>query len=520
MKRSARLVLALAVLLMLSVGCRLSQKPGAGPATAPPITPSPWPTPGPTEELSELRPPAVAGAFYPADPAQAQAMVDQYLSPVTPVDGEPIALIVPHAGWVYSAHVAAFGFKQIEGVAQTYDAIVIIGPNHTDPTFEAISVYAQGAFDTPVGPVPVDEALAAELLAADERIVFDRAVHAQEHSIEIQLPFLERVCPDCAFVPIIVGRPTPENVEVLSRALIDLLADKKALVIASSDLSHYPAYEDAIQVDTRTLAAVETFDPERVTAVLEAQLAQGVPGLETCACGAGPILVAMQVAQGLGADHARVLRYANSADVGGDPSQVVGYGAVMFWRWQPPELDASQQAELLGIARESLEGYFEQWQVPPIEPSADPVLNRRLGAFVTLTLGGELRGCIGQMWPQGPLVQTVAQAAVDAAVHDPRFESLTREELDQVEIEISVLSPFKRVTDVNDPEQIQVGRHGLYLLYEQARGVLLPQVPVEQGWDRATYLEQICLKAGLPTDCWEQATLYTFSAQVFNEGGH
>jgi AmmeMemoRadiSam system protein B/AmmeMemoRadiSam system protein A len=511
-----RVLLLLLTLATFSGACRpTGQDTPASSELATQATPAPSPTARPAQSFSEVRQPAVAGAFYPADPDQARAMVDQYLAPVQPLDGEPIALIVPHAGWVYSGHVAAFAYKQIEGL--DYDAVVIVAPNHSDPGFDAISVYARGAFETPLGLVPVDEALVDELLAAHERIVFQRDVHRQEHSIEVQLPFLQRVCPDCAIVPVLIGRPTPENLELLTGALTDVLRDRKALLIASSDLSHYPAYDDAVRVDTTTLAAIETMDTGLVAEVLVAQMDQGVPGLVTCACGEGPILVVMRVAQALGADHVRVLRYANSGDVGGDLTRVVGYGAAMFWHWQPPDLTGAQQVELLSIARRSLEGQLLKGEMLALDPPADPVLSRQLGAFVTLELGGELRGCIGHVHGDAPLYQTVAQAAVDAAVNDPRFPPLPADQLGDVEIEVSLLSPFKRVRDVHDAAEIEVGRHGLYLLYGQQRGVLLPQVPVEQGWERAEFLQQICFKAGLPADCWERATLYTFTAKVFGE---
>ncbi|MFX0121887.1 MAG: AmmeMemoRadiSam system protein B [Candidatus Hodarchaeota archaeon] len=522
-----QLVQAFALLLLVAAALPASACGSTEPPTPTKVeptlssAPTPLPTARPTAGFSELRPPAVAGAFYPADPDEAVAMMDHYLEAVQPVDGTPLALIVPHAGWVYSGHVAAYAYKQIEG--KRYDTVVIIGPNHTDPTFDAISVYAAGAFETPLGPVLIDAALASELLTSDERIVFDRDVHRQEHSIEVQLPFLLRVCADCSFVPIIVGQPTSQNLDVLTDALVAALRDRQALIIASSDLSHYPSYDDAVKADLRSLAAVETMDDSMVSAVIAHQMTQDVPNLVTCACGQGPIVVAMRVAQALGADHVRVLRYANSGDVSGDYARVVGYGAVMFWRWQPPELSATQQAELLSIARRSLEEHLKtdgasgSAGAVPADPPHDPVLHRRLGAFVTLKLDGELRGCIGHMYGDAPLYQIVAQAAVDAATNDPRFPPLPFHQLDEVEIEISVLSPFKRVRDINDEDEIQVGQHGLYLLFGQQRGVLLPQVPIEQKWGRAQYLEQICFKAGLPADCWEQATLYTFTAQVFDE---
>ncbi len=516
-------LLCLLILIALLGGCdsgaTVSPAPSATLAPPQETTIPPTPTARPTEEYSEVRPAAVADAFYPADPAQIETLLARYLDPVQRLDGTPIGLIVPHAGWVYSGAVAAVAYKQLEGVAPKYEAIVIIGPNHQDPDFDAVSVYAQGAFETPLGQVAVDEPLATALIEADERIVFDRDVHRQEHSIEVQLPFLQRLCPDCAIVPVIIGQPTPENLNALTQALIETLRDRRALIIASSDLSHYPRYEDAIAVDTSTLVAIESMDPELVSSVLHEQMQKGIPGLVTCACGEGPILVTLRVAQALGADHAQILRYANSGDVGGDASEVVGYGAVMFWRWEPPDLSAAEQAELLALARHTLARYLETQTLPAPDPPDNPTLQRRLGAFVTLKQTGELRGCIGHMYGDTPLYQTVAQVTVDTATKDPRFPPLPADKLDEVEIEISVLSPFKRVRDVHDPAEIEVGRHGLYLLYGRQRGVLLPQVPLEQGWDRAEYLEQICAKAGRPSDCWEQATLYTFTAQVFSKAG-
>jgi AmmeMemoRadiSam system protein B/AmmeMemoRadiSam system protein A len=517
--RLARLAAFLVVmsLAITSGACQTAEEVTPTPGTSTrTITQSPLATARPSASFSEIRPPAVADAFYPSDPALVEAMLDQFLAPAQPVDGKPIGLIVPHAGWIYSGQVAGTAFKQIDGIP--YEVVVLIGPNHTRPAFDAISVYAKGAFETPLGPAPIDETLAAELVAEHERIVFDRAVHQHEHSLEVQLPFLQRVCPDCSFVPVIIGRPTPENLELLSIALANVLANRQALIVASSDFSHYPNYEDAIKVDTRSLAAIETMDDATVSAAMSAPENLQVPGLVTCACGEGPIVVTMRVSQALGADHVRILHYSNSGDVSGDTSRVVGYAAVMFWHWEPPVLTAPQQAELLSIARGSLERFLageDAWSVA--EPPSDPLLHRNLGAFVTLTLDGELRGCIGHMYGDMPLYQAVAQAAVDAATNDSRFPPLPADLLGDVEIEVSVLSPFKRVRDISSEAEIEVGRHGLYLLYGQRRGVLLPQVPVANNWTRDQYLEQICLKAGLPEDCLKQAALYTFTAEVFGE---
>ncbi len=440
-------------------------------------------------------------------------MIDGMLEAVEPVDGAPLALIVPHAGYVYSGPVAAAGFRQLE--QGEYDIAVIIAADHQSPLSNPISVWAEGGFETPLGVVPVDVELAAALLEADPRITFDPAAHGYEHPIEIELPFLQRVCPGCALAPVLMGADDEETVQALSDALLAVLPGRRAVVIASSDLSHYPSREDALRVDSATLAAIETGDPAAVRATIAETMAAGVPNLATCACGEGPILVAMRVAAGLGADTITVLRYANSADSPyGDEKQVVGYGAVMFWHYEPPELTARREEELLTLARSTLAAYLENGSIPPYE-TQDPVLARRSGVFVTLKEGGALRGCIGHTWADLPLYRAVQEMAVAAATQDPRFPPMTAEELDRVTIEISVLSPFHRVTDIS---QIEVGVHGLVILKEGRQGLLLPQVPVEEGWDREAFLEGLCQKAGLPEDCWQDgATLYAFTAVVFGE---
>jgi AmmeMemoRadiSam system protein B/AmmeMemoRadiSam system protein A len=462
------------------------------PAPTPPTSATSFPSS--TVLPGQVRRSVVAGSWYPGDPDELTRMVDGMLAAVEPVDGEPIGLIVPHAGYAYSGQVAAYGFKQLEGVA--YDVAVIIAADHQPPLSNPISVWAGGGFETPLGVVPVDVGLAQALIAADPRITFDPAAHEGEHMIEIELPFLQRVCPGCRIVPVLMGNAEEETVEALAGALLKVLPGKRAVVIASSDLSHYPAYEDALTVDGTTLGAIETFDPAQVRAAVAASMAKRVPNLATCACGEGAILVTMRVAAGLGAD------------------TVVGYGAVMFWRYESPDLTESQQEKLLTLARSTLESYLSDGTIPAHETD-DPVLARRSGAFVTLKEKGELRGCIGHLRADLPLYQAVQQMAVAAATEDPRFPPLTLEELADVTIEISVLSPFRRLTAV---EQIEVGTHGLVIVKGGRQGLLLPQVPVEQGWDREEFLDNLCLKAGLETGCWrENATLYTFTAVVFGE---
>lgn len=498
-------------------------------APIPEITPTAIPTPvrqaqGDTRITSttlptatalagRVRPSALAGSWYPADPVELAAMVDGFLEAVGPVDGDPIALVVPHAGYVYSGPVAAHGFKQLEG-GET-DVAVIIASDHQSPLSNPISVWAEGGFETPLGVVPVDAELAEALVAADPRIKSDPAPHQAEHPIEIELPFLQRVCPGCRIVPVLMGTDDQETVEALADALLEVLPGRRAVVIASSDLSHYPGYAEARAVDGATLAAIETGDPARVRETIDGLMEAGISNLATCACGQGPILVAMRVAPGSGADTVSVLRYANSGDSPyGDQDQVVGYGAVMFWEYDPPELTPTQQDELLGLARTAIAHYLETGQLPDYE-SDDPALTRHSAAFVTLEKANELRGCIGHVSADTALHQVVQELAVSAATSDPRFPPLTAEELDEVNVEISVLSPMRRLTDT---QQIEIGTHGLVILQNGRQGVLLPQVPVDEGWDREEFLEHLCIKANLAPDCWtDQPTLYSFTAAVFGE---
>jgi hypothetical protein len=481
----------------------------------------------------QIRAPGVAGQFYPADPDELTKLVDALLQDAAllenasvggpSADGEPpIALIAPHAGYVFSGQVAAYSFRQLTD--RDVQVIMIIASDHREPLADPIAVWTEGAWRTPLGLVYVDTELAQALVEADARMAENREAFAGEHPLEVQLPFIQRVCPQCRIVPVLMSRETPEDIAALASALVELLPGRDAVILASSDLSHYPTYEDAQAVDGATLDAIASFDPEAVRATIARAMAQRTPNLLTCACGQAPILVAMEAARGLGANTATVLQYANSGDASvGSKDQVVGYGAVMFWQAQADSihdpdsataLTSEARAFLLRLARETVAACLMGKAIP--EPSVEaPALLEPLGAFVTLKVEGELRGCMGTFYPELPLYQVVQQMALTAAFEDPRFPPLRETELSHVTFEISVLSPMQRIEAL---DAIHIGRHGLVLVKGQNRGVFLPQVPVEQGWDLAQYVENICVKAQLPADCWrEGATLYTFTAEVFRE---
>lgn len=468
----------------------------------------------PTPSAAGVRPPAVAGSFYPAQPDALEQTVRMYLARTSRLGVQPLALIAPHAGYTYSGPVAAAAFKQLEG--QTYEVVVVLGTNHTAAGFEDIAVYAEGAYATPLGEVPVDTEVAQRLIGADERIVADAGPHAREHSIEVVLPFLQETLGAFRVVPIVVGAPDMDACRLLADALVAALADRRALVVASSDMSHYPRYEDAQRVDNRILAAIETLDPAMVQAENDACLAAGTPNLACTLCGLGPVLTTIMYARDVGANQATTLLYQNSGDVAaGSRDRVVGYGAVMFWRWDAAELTTAQQQQLLQLARAAIMAHL-QGKPAPTPALDDPALQAPGAAFVTLRKQGELRGCIGQIVARDPLYRSVQEMAVAAATQDPRFPRVTVAEMGEISIEISVLSPMQRLRDV---DEIEIGRHGLYLRQGYLSGLLLPQVPIEQGWDRAAFLAGICQKSGLAETCWQDAatSLYVFTADVFAE---
>lgn len=461
-----------------------------------------------------VREPAVAGSFYPADPGALAEMVDRLLAEAPRYEVEPAALIVPHAGYIYSGHVAAWGFKQLAG--RPYDAVVVVGTNHVEPFFREISVWARGAWRTPLGEVPIDEALAEALLAASLRIRFVPKVHLEEHSIEVEVPFLQRLWPDLRFVPVMVGEPSMENVEALAEALARVLAGRRAIVIASSDLSHYPRDAHARQVDLSSIGAILSLEPALVHQTIAEWMGRRIPGLATLMCGEGPVLTAMVYARRIGAVHAHLLKYANSSDVPyGSKDRVVGYAAIRFSREPEPPLGRADRETLLHIAREAVDHAVHGKPLPTLSTTS-PALWLPRACFVTLTKAGQLRGCRGEVWPRSDLAHAVQRVAVLSALDDPRFPPVVPEELPHLAYEISVLSPLRPVTDV---AEIVVGRDGLFLMAGGRTALLLPQVPVEQGWDRETFLRALCLKAGLPEDAWHRpdARLFRFEAEVFGE---
>jgi AmmeMemoRadiSam system protein B/AmmeMemoRadiSam system protein A len=482
---------------------------------------------GQNTDQAKVRVAGVAGSFYPADPAALTAMMDSMLAkvPAANLDGPILAVIAPHAGYEYSGPVAAYTYSALKG--RSYSRVVVIAPSHYE-AFDFTSVYDGDAYRTPLGDVPVDKAFVRQLVRADASIQLSSRGHTPtaqgaEHALEDQLPWLQHVLGNSGhftLVPIVMGNQSYENSRALGVALAKMIKGGDTLIVASSDLSHYHPYDEAVKIDHKTLNAIQAWDYYSMSRNFQTRVWE--------ACGGAPIVATMIAAERLGATQAKLLKYSNSGDVTGDKSRVVGYSAWALVKRQksqaagqsitelPFTLSDQDKRELLTLARLSVEQAVRERRVYEPAASASEALGQERGAFVTLTIRGELRGCIGYTSAIKPLYETVRDTATYAALQDPRFAPVSADELHNLQYEVSVLSPLRRVLD---PREIVVGQHGLIMKNGDHEGLLLPQVPVEQHWDRDTFLEQTCRKAGMDSNCWkdENTDIFEFTAVVFNE---
>jgi len=446
---------------------------------------------------AETKDPAVAGTFYPADKDSLKKSVDEFLSKAekVPANGKLLALISPHAGYVFSGQVAAYGYKQIQG--GDIKKVILIGPSH-QVSFKGASIYTKGSFKTPLGDVKINGKIAEDLLNETADVRFYPEAFEKEHSLEVQLPFLQRVLKDFTIVPILISSPTKKTFEHLVSKLTDII-DEKTLLVASTDLSHYHDYSTAKEMDSKVISAIERLS---ITDIIDL-LGTGKAEL----CGGFPVIIVTEVARRSGANLGVVFKYANSGDVTGEKDKVVGYASIGLYKSPYTE---EEKKELLALARNAITEYVTHGKVTEVEIK-NPKFRANGAVFVTIKNSGNLRGCIGHIQAVMPLYESIRKNAVAACSSDPRFPPMKKEELKDMDIEISILSPFVPLRDVKD---IQVGKHGLYIMKGMQSGLLLPQVATEFRWDRNAFLENVCMKAGLPKDAWKDADLYTFTAEI------
>jgi len=446
------------------------------------------------------------GQFYEQDAARLSAQIDAYLKNAKslPLSNDLQAIIVPHAGYAYSAQTAACAYRLLQG--KTYETVVIIGPSH-QVGFTGCSIYPEGGFATPLGIARVDSLLASALTKASGFGYVPEA-HAREHSVEVQVPFIQKVLPQAKIVPIVMGYQTQKTMTALADALAKVLPSKNVLVVASTDMSHFLSKDEANKVDSKTISLVESLDA--------GSLMRKVVGQENILCGGGPVVSTILYLQKRGPTEAKLLDYADSTMAGGPNDRVVGYmAAALFLDRSPQEFSLSQDDKkaLLDLARSAVETFVREKKELSYDTRNPGFLSPK-GAFVTLKKRGALRGCIGFIEPIFPLYKAIIAGAIYAASEDPRFPPVSREELEMLEYEISVLTPLQKI---DNPASVQVGKHGLVISMGGRKGLLLPQVPVENNWTREEFLDETCLKAGLPPDSWKKgAELFVFEAIVFH----
>lgn len=490
----------------------------------------------PAAPAKKVREPAVAGLFYPKDPVELTKEIDACLvsAKVEPTTGELKALICPHAGYPYSGPVAAYAYRLLAG--REYATVVVLGPSHY-ADLHAASVTNADVFRTPLGDVPVSAK--ARALARLSPFALEpscpvqrpdwwrqssRAAPAEdtadtwEHSVEVEVPFLQRVLKNFELVPVVCGEIDEEKA---AGALLQIV-DDRTLLIASSDLSHYYSYATARDLDRHTVEAICRLDPNAVG--------------DGDACGHTPIRTLLYVARQRGWQ-ARLLDCRNSGDITGDKSRVVGYAAIAFYApasvsgtapaarpsAAPAALfTAADRRYLLDLARKTVQTAATTGQLPAV--SADglaPKFTAAKGCFVTLTKRGQLRGCIGYILPQGPLYRAVAENARNAALRDPRFSAVKPGEVDQLEIEISVLTkplPLFFSSPEDLLRQLQPGVDGVVLQIGDRSATYLPQV-WEQIPDKVDFLNNLAEKAGCDSSAWRESgvSVLIYHVESFKE---
>lgn len=482
---------------------------------------------------AEVKEADLAGSWYPASKEQLEVWLKSYLDAANPekIEGRILAVIVPHAGYIYSGPVAAYAYKAVMDKGQGagvkgqegIKTVIILGFSHRK-FFDGIAIYDKGAWRTPLGDIAIDEALAKEIVSKTPRVKSNPDLFKEENSVEMQVPFIQvALGKGVKIVPIAFGTQDYKDAQGLAATLAPILKNRDdVLIVASTDMSHYHPYDNANSIDQHTISVLNT---------LKAKELYDEGKLGICElCGLMPVTTTLLVAETLKYDKIKTLKYANSGDITKDKGKVVGYlSAAIYKESSQLTVDSSRKKEermlndaqrkrLLGIARESITSYVKDGKRKTFSEK-DVLLNQPMGAFVTLREAGELRGCIGNMVGEGPLYQTVAGMAIEAATGDPRFQRLSPAEIDKIDIEISVLSPLKRVKSA---DEINIPGHGVIVRKGFRSGVYLPQVATEAGWNKEQFLTSLCAhKAGLAPDAWKDPAteIFIFTAEVFGEKG-
>jgi len=472
-----------------------------------------------------VRPATQAGRFYEGNPQMLSHEVDSLLARHAN-DGtydNVAALIVPHAGYYFSGNVAASAYMSLD-TTKHYKRIFLLGPSHHE-WLDGASVNTEADYyATPLGQVKVDHETALKLTIdctdltdsasnTNKILFYEPKAHDREHCLEVQLPFLQRRFKEVPpIVPIIISTNDFQKLQQIAEALKPYFTDEN-LFIVSSDFSHYPSYGDACAVDAKTGKAIESGDVEQFISTIQANARSGIRNLATSACGELAIVTLMLMMDSQ--YQVKHLLYQNSGDIDDhDHTRVVGYHSFVILRGEEKGFSLTDEEKTLlkKIAYESIRDSLDGKPIINFKVQSSK-FKEKCGAFVSLHKQGRLRGCIGHFGEDVPLYEIVAEMARAAAFEDPRFLPVTRDELDELDIEISVLTPMRRIQSL---DEFQLHRHGIYIRKGYRSGTFLPQVADEVNWTKEEFVGHCSQdKAGLGWDGWRDAELYVYEAIVF-----
>lgn len=472
------------------------------------------------------RKPVAAGRYYPADSETlTKDLSVLFRDCLKPSFGNRArAIIAPHAGYVFSGKIAASAWSAIKPDDKIKN-IFLIGSSHV-MAFEGASVYFTGDYTTPLGKVPTNLEIANRLRNENQVFNFPVTAHIQEHSLEVQMPFLQQRFPGVPVIPVIIGTGNTEVVREIAGALQPWFTEENLFVI-SSDFSHYPSYKDASDVDNATSGSILTGNPGTFLQILKLNASRNIGGLVTSMCGWTSGLLLMYLAEKDRNLEFRHIDYCNSGDSGyGAKDEVVGYHAIALVEKTPSrntkdlgeEISFTEEEKdiLFSIVRNSIHTMlYESKKYTAGSQSLPESLKQPFGVFVTLKKDGVLRGCIGRFVSSDPLWKVVAESALSSAFDDPRFTPLTKEEYPDIDIEITVLGPLKKIRNY---KEIVLGKHGIYIKKDTRSGTMLPQVAIENNWTVEEFLGYTARdKAGIGWEGWKFAELYVYEGTVLEE---
>jgi len=438
------------------------------------------------QEVVMVRNPVVAGQFYPASPSQLTSMIEELVDKEA-VKEEVIGLVSPHAGYIYSGPVAGAAISKIK----FKDTFVIMGPNHTG-SGKPLSIMTEGTWKTPLGDVEIDSELGKQILTMSSHLQADEGAHLYEHSIEVQIPFLQYFKRDIKIVPIVLSYVTGAAYKEIGKEIAKAIkeSNRGVVIMASSDMTHYESQESAREKDTQAIEAMLDLN--------EDELLRRVDELKISMCGYAPAVSLISAAKELGATGAELVRYQTSGDTTGDYSSVVGYAGIIIKGMSP----------IAKLAKETVETFVKEGKVPKPE-ELTPEMKQKAGVFVSIHKSGELRGCIGTFEPMKlNIAEEIMSNAISSATRDPRFPPIAPSELKDLDYSVDVLT---KPEPIDSKDQLDPKKYGVIVEAGFRQGLLLPAL---EGVDSVEYQIDICRqKAGIMPD--EPVKLYRFEVKRY-----